>query len=183
MMNGVDINFKVEHKDGKIEEILVKPKKIEKDEVINYDYGIKFALVESNNIFKKIFYGFIKVFTIIIQMILTIWYLITGQIGLNAMSGPVGIYSLVGEVSALGIIALLDLLALICVNVGVINILPIPAFDGGRLLFLVIEKIRGKAIDPKVENIIHTIGLFALFALMGVIILSEILRYSGIKLF
>ena len=173
MMNGEDINFKIE-RDGKVENILVKPEKIEKEETISYDYGIKFALVESNNIFKKIFYGFIKVFTIIIQMLLTLWYLITGTIGLNSMSGPVGIYSLVGDVSALGIIPLIDLLALICVNVGVINILPIPAFDGGRLLFLIIEKLRGKPMDPKLENTIHTIFFLLLMLLIVVITFNDL---------
>ena len=173
-MKGKDINFKVEHKDGTIEEILVKPEKIEENDTVMYKYGFEYGLVESNNIFKKIFYGFIKTFTIFLQMLLTLWYLITGEIGLNAMSGPVGIYSIVGEASAFGFSALISLLALICVNVGVINILPIPAFDGGRLLFLIIEKLRGKPIDPKVENIIHTIFFLLLMLLIIVITFNDL---------
>lgn len=175
-MKGEDINFKVEHKDGSIEEILVKPKKIEEDDMTKYDYGFGLGLVESDSLVKKIFYGFIKTFTILLQMLLTIWYLITGEIGLNAMSGPVGIYSIVGEASAFGLSALISLLALICVNVGVINILPIPAFDGGRLLFLIIEKLRGKPMNPKVENIIHTIFFMLLLLLIIVITVNDIIR-------
>ena len=174
MLEGEDITFTVEHKDKTISDVTITPKKVEKDDEITYDYGISFNLVETNNIWKKIFYGFVKTFTVLLQMLITLWSLITGGIGLGAMSGPVGIYSVVGEVSALGIIALVDLLALICVNVGVINILPIPAFDGGRLLFLVIEKVTGRPINPKVENIIHTIFFFLLLSLIVVITFSDL---------
>jgi regulator of sigma E protease len=65
---------------------------------------------------------------------------------------------------------------LISINVGFINLLPIPAFDGGRLLFLVIEKIKGKPVDPKVENIVHTIGFAFLMILMVLVTFNDIIR-------
>ena len=70
--------------------------------------------------------------------------------------------------------------AFLSVNIGFVNLLPLPALDGGRIIFLFIELITRKRPSPKVENIIHTVGLFALYGLMGFIIINEILRYTGI---
>lgn len=168
MLKGKDIVLKLE-KDGKTSEVTFDATKVEKDNETSYTYDFKFSLVRTDSVLRKIFYGFIKVGTTIVQMIITLWFLITGKVSLSAMSGPVGIYSLVGEVSSLGFLPLVELLALICVNVGVINILPIPAFDGGRLLFLIIEKLRGKPASPKVENTIHAI-FFALLMLLIIVI-------------
>ena len=75
------------------------------------------------------------------QMYFTVLYLCTGKISLKMLSGPVGIYNVVSVYSTYGLFSLLGLLALICINVGFINILPFPAFDGGRILFLLIEKL------------------------------------------
>ena len=109
-------------------------------------------------------------------MVLVIFYLITGQLSLNNLSGPVGIYNIVGEASKYGILTMMNLVGLLCVNVGFINILPLPAFDGGRLLFLIIEKIKGKPVNPKIENTIHSVGMILLLILMVVITYNDILR-------
>ena len=109
-------------------------------------------------------------------MIFIIFYLITGQLGLGSLSGPVGIFNVVGTAADSGLMALLYLTAYISINVGFINFLPIPAFDGGRILFLIIEKIKGKPVDPKFENTVHTVGLFLLMALMLLITYNDILR-------
>ena len=95
-------------------------------------------------------------------MYITIGSLFTGKVAVNQLSGPVGIYSIVGQVSEQGVAALLYLTALLSVNVGVINLLPFPAFDGGRILFLLIEKIKGSPVNQKIENICHTIGFILL---------------------
>ena len=73
--------------------------------------------------------------------------LYTGRVDLYQLSGPVGIYSIVDQMSEQGIAALLYLTALLSINVGVINLLPFTAFDGGRILFLVIEKIKGEYLS------------------------------------
>ena len=112
-------------------------------------------------------------------MILIIGYLITGNLGLNSLAGPVGIFGIVGTAADAGIWSVLSLIALLSVNVGFINLLPIPAFDGGRLLFIIIEKIKGKPVDPKLENTIHAVGLFLLMALMLLITYNDIIRLIG----
>ena len=109
-------------------------------------------------------------------MILTIYYLITGTLGLKSFSGPIGIYNIVGQAKDSGFWSLVSLTALLSINVGFINLLPLPAFDGGRLLFVIIEKISGKKVDPRLENTIHSIGFFLLMALMILITYNDIIR-------
>ena len=107
---------------------------------------------------------------------LIIGKLITGGLGLNSLSGPVGMYTVVGESAKNGIQNLIYLTAYLSVNLGFINILPFPAFDGGRVLFVIIEKIKGSPVNPKVENVFHTIGFILLMLLMLVITYQDILR-------
>ena len=109
-------------------------------------------------------------------MLFIVFYLITGQLELGSLSGPVGIYNVVGNAAESGFLSLLYLTAYISINVGFINFLPIPAFDGGRILFLIIEKIKGKPVDQKLENTVHTIGFFLLMALMLLITYNDIIR-------
>ena len=107
---------------------------------------------------------------------ITVGYLFTGGISLNQLSGPVGIYSVVGEQSKAGLASILYLIAFLSINVGFINLLPLPAFDGGHILFIVIEKIKGSPVSPELENKIHAIGMFLLMMLMVVITINDIIR-------
>jgi len=131
---------------------------------------------EASGFFASIRYAFGKFFSMIEQMFFTVLYLFTGKLGLDMLSGPVGIYNVVGEAGKAGIMSLVSLLAMLSVNVGFINILPLPAFDGGHALFLIIEKIKGSPVSPKVENIIHNIGFILLMILMVYITFNDILR-------
>ena len=121
-------------------------------------------------------YGFTKLFNLLEQMIMIIAYLVTGRLGLSSLSGPVGIYNIVGESAKAGMINLVYLVGYLCVNVGVINIIPLPAFDGGHILFIIIEAIKGKPVSPKVENTIHAIGMIFLLGLMLVISINDIIK-------
>lgn len=106
--------------------------------------------------------------------------LLTGTYGLNEMSGPVGVVQSVGTVAAFGLGSLLTLAALIAINVGIVNLLPIPAMDGGRLVFLIIEAIRRKPVKAEHEGLVHFIGIVALMLLMVVVTFNDIIRiFSG----
>jgi len=105
----------------------------------------------------------------------SIYLTITGQIPAD-VAGPVGIVGFVGEAAAMGIANLLMLTGLISFSLGFINLLPIPALDGGRLLFLIIEGIRGKAMDPEKEGLIHLIGFAMLLVLILVVTYHDLLR-------
>ncbi len=91
--------------------------------------------------------------------------LITGRYGVEAVSGPIGITETVSETVSYGLIPLLYLVALISINLGVVNLLPLPALDGGRLVFVLIEMIFKKPVPRNIEASIHMIGLLLLLAL------------------
>lgn len=108
--------------------------------------------------------------------------LVTGQVGVQDMSGPVGIVKTIGDTyeqsKASGVfyifVNMLNISILLSANLGVMNLLPIPALDGGRLVFLIIEAIRGKKIDPDKEGMVHFIGMACLMLLMVVVMFSDI---------
>lgn len=152
--------------------IKIEPNKTEE----GYSYGFGITTNSEKGIIPSIKFAFSKFASLITQMVLVIWYLITGRLGLNTLSGPIGIFSLVGDTAKAGFVNIVYLLGIISVNVGFMNLLPIPAFDGGRILFLIIEKIKGRPISPKVENTIHSIGFALLMILMIVITYGDIVR-------
>jgi len=110
----------------------------------------------------------------------TIAGLVTGGGGGDQVSGPVGILNLTGQVSQLGSAYVLELLALLSLNLAVLNIVPFPGLDGGRLLFVVIEGFRGgRRLDPRTEAAIHALGFVFLLFLVGVVSFFDIRRLSG----
>lgn len=170
--------FEVKHTDGTKEEIKIKPEII-KDEETGAEsklFGIQIDAEDTSNVFKSFVYSIRKFNSIISSMVYTIWGLISGKIGLSALSGPVGIYEAVGETINYGINYFLYILAFLSINVGFINILPFPAFDGGHVLFLIIEKIKGSPVNAKIENTCHLIGFILVFLLMIVVTISDIIK-------
>ncbi len=175
---GEEITAEV-NRQGEIKKITFSPKIVKEDGQESYKYGFQITDEIERGILPAIEYAFTKTFSLVHQMIFVIFYLITGQLSVSSLAGPVGIYSVVGEAASAGFINLVYLTAFISINVGFINFLPIPAFDGGRILFLIIEKIKGKPVDPKFENTIHSIGFFLLMALMILITYNDIIRLIG----
>lgn len=102
--------------------------------------------------------------------------LISGEAGLKDMAGPVGIVQLLGQAATSGWYTVLNLCALLSVNLGVFNLFPIPALDGGRLLFILIEWVRGKPVPPEKEGMVHLIGLGLLMILVVVVTFNDVLR-------
>ena len=171
--------IKVETETGKKIAYKVKPKMIKVKGKETYRYGIGIQQKKTTGLGNAFVYTFKKTGSIFKQMYITLAYLFTGGIRLNQLAGPVGIYSIVGEQSKAGIANLLYLMAFLSINVGVINLLPIPAFDGGHILFIIIEKIKGSPVNPELENKIHTVFLILLMLLMVVITFNDILRLFG----
>lgn len=100
----------------------------------------------------------------------------TGKAG-EGVGGPVAIYTYTGVFLKMGILALIQFVAMLSINLAIINILPIPALDGGRILFIIIESIaRKKIIKEKVENIIHTVGFAFLLLLIALITYGDIIK-------
>ncbi len=108
--------------------------------------------------------------------------LVTGKYGFNDMSGPVGIIGTIGEAAKQGsnlieqLISVLSLASFITINVGIFNLLPLPALDGGRLVFLIVEAIRRKPVKPEHEGMVHFIGFALLILLMVAVTFQDILK-------
>ncbi|MEK4406918.1 MULTISPECIES: RIP metalloprotease RseP [Sporosarcina] len=103
--------------------------------------------------------------------------LVTGQLSFDALSGPVGIYQATGEVAQHGIYSLMNWAAILSINLGIMNLLPLPALDGGRLLFFLFEAIRGKPIAKQKEGMVHFVGIVLLMLLMLIVTWNDIQRF------
>jgi len=114
------------------------------------------------------------------SIIKTVWGslvdLVTGRYGLNQLSGPVGVTTVIGEATSMGWEPLLQLVSFITVNLGVFNLLPLPALDGGRLLFLLLEAVRRKPVNPKYEGWVHAVGFMLLIGLMVVVTFNDVAK-------
>ncbi|EKN63918.1 RIP metalloprotease RseP [Schinkia azotoformans MEV2011] len=122
-------------------------------------------------------YGFEQTYFWTKQILVGLSQLIVGQFSIDDLSGPVGIYSLTDEVAQTGIYNLMRWASILSINLGIVNLLPLPALDGGRLIFIGIEAVRGKPVDPQKEGIVHFIGFALLMLLMLVVTWNDIQRY------
>lgn len=101
---------------------------------------------------------------------------ILGQADFAAIAGPVGIVNIAGDAFKMGFVYLLLFTALISINLAIINLIPFPALDGGRLLFLLIEKIKGSPIRPKIANVLNTVGFLLLIFLILLVTYHDIVK-------
>ena len=106
----------------------------------------------------------------------SLWDMVTGSIGVENVSGPVGIVSEIGNAASQGIDSLLQLAALITINLGLFNLLPLPALDGGRVLFILAEIITRRKVPAEKEGMVHFIGFALLILLMLFATWNDILR-------
>lgn len=102
--------------------------------------------------------------------------LVSGQVGVDQLSGPVGVAEVMADTAKYSMISFFQLVAFISINLGVMNLLPLPALDGGRLVFLIIEGIRRKPVPPKYEGYVHAAGLMLLLMLMVYVTGQDVLR-------
>ena len=165
---GKEIVLKLE-KDGDIYQKVVVP---ELDEDGRYIIGIQpdpnNITVERLNPFAAIWQGMKITLNVSIMIVTFLGKMIIGAEPPD-LSGPVKIVSVIGDAAQTGFFQLLQLTAFLSINIGLLNLFPIPALDGSRLVFLLVEKIRGKPIDPTKEGFIHMIG-FGLLMLMIVVV-------------
>ena len=170
--------IKIEHKDKTTDTYSIKPKKEYDKELKSDRYVFGFMVKQKTNkgFVSSIKYAFTKFVSIMDTMWLTVKNLFTGSLSFKNLSGPVGVYQVVNSGLAAGISYLIYITAFLSLNVGFINILPLPAFDGGRAFFMLIEKIRRKPINSKIENTVHTIGFILLLLLMVIITWQDIIR-------
>ncbi|MEG0977446.1 MAG: RIP metalloprotease RseP [Bacilli bacterium] len=170
--------FVIKHENGKKETYKITPSLIkdEENKTERKVFGITIANANTDGFFNSLKYSFCKFGSIVESMWMTIVGLFTGKISINALSGPVGIYQVVGQSATQGLRSIIYIVAFLSLNVGFINILPFPAFDGGRIFFLIVEKIKGSPINSKFENICHVVGFALLILLMIYITFQDIIK-------
>lgn len=134
--------------------------------------------VERYNLFGSIRQGVVQSYEFTKQLLVALFQMITGKMEVD-VGGPVAVVTVIGQAAANGLQTVLMIAAILSINLGVINLLPVPALDGARIVFLVIEGIRGKPISREKEGMVHFVGLMLLFALMIVITYKDIMRLIG----
>lgn len=167
-------------RDGEKHEVTITPKK---DEDGSYLIGITSpAQYEKANLLTAVQYGVYEVKFWICTTLESLKMLVTGDVGVDQLSGPVGIVSVVDETYQqsknygvmIVIMQMLNIGILLSANLGVMNLLPLPALDGGRLVFMIVEAIRGKRVPPDKEGWVHGIGMILLLALMAFVMFNDV---------
>ncbi|MEZ0116581.1 MULTISPECIES: RIP metalloprotease RseP [Heyndrickxia] len=168
------ITFTVE-RNGKTMDIPVTPKSISEDGKTFGRIGVNSPVDHSP--LKVATYGITQTYVWTVEIFKLLGHLISGGFSIDMLSGPVGIYKSTETVAKSGIIYLFKWAGLLSINIGIMNLLPLPALDGGRLLFFGIEALRGKPIDRQKEGIVHFIGFALLMLLMIIVTWNDIQRF------
>ncbi|MED4940898.1 RIP metalloprotease RseP [Heyndrickxia coagulans] len=168
------ITFTVE-RNGKTMDIPVTPKSISEDGKTFGRIGVNSPVDHSP--LKVATYGITQTYVWTVEIFKLLGHLISGGFSIDMLSGPVGIYKSTETVAKSGIIYLFKWAGLLSINIGIMNLLPLPALDGGRLLFFGIEALRGKPIDRQKEGVVHFIGFALLMLLMIIVTWNDIQRF------
>jgi len=168
-----------------LKDYALQPEHYEENGVTTYRYGLTFNVVPAT-VGVKLHYSFYSAFNYVRLVWMSLSDLVAGRVGVKDLSGVVGIVDTINDVGesaptkSAAASSIASLAAFIAVNLAVMNMLPIPALDGGRvfllLVTLVIEKLIGRRVDPKYEGYIHAAGLVLLLALMGYVMFNDIAK-------
>lgn len=175
---GEELTFVLEdtNSDTKREVSLVPQKEEDEEGNVDYIVGIGRDNTIKKGLIPSLKYAVETTISLYRLMLKTLKSLVCGAFSVKDLSGPVGIYSVVDSQAEQGFKNILYLVAYLSMNVGVINLIPFPAFDGGRVLFLIIEKIRRKPIKAKTEGMINSIGFILLMLLMVFVTISDVIK-------
>lgn len=159
--------------------INVTPKKVQDKETGESlgQIGIMYQSPFEKNPIKAFQYGLEKTYDTTVLIFQLLGKLITGQFSIDQLSGPVGIYKTTETVATYGFFNLMSWAGVLSINLGIMNLLPLPALDGGRLLFFGFEAVRGKPIDRQKEGLVHFVGIVLLMILMIVVTWNDIQRF------
>ena len=139
--------------------------------VIGISFGTQRSVIES---FMK---GVYETYNLSVKTLQFIGKMLSGNMGTDNLSGPIGIAQMAGDTAQAGFIPFMYLMALLSISLGVLNLLPIPVLDGGQLTLLGIEAVRGKPLAEKTENFIYTGGALIVGALMIFTVFNDVSRF------
>ncbi|MHA6258743.1 RIP metalloprotease RseP [Sporosarcina sp. CAU 1771] len=173
---GVPMQFTVERGTERVQ-VEVVPATIEEQGKKFGQIGVRYALPVEKNPLKAVAFGAEQTGLWFVRIFELLGMLVTGKFSIDALSGPVGIYKMTEDVAQFGIYSLMNWAAVLSINLGIMNLLPLPALDGGRLLFFLFEAIRGKPIDRQKEGMVHFVGIVLLMLLMLVVTWNDIQEF------
>lgn len=168
------LSFEIE-RDGERILTSIVPDAFENGEQVIGQIGVMAPFEES--FFGSFVYGATQTYDFTILIFTLLGDLITGSFSIDDLSGPVGIYKATETVAQFGILNLMSWTAMLSINLGIMNLLPLPALDGGRLLFFGLEALRGKPVDKQREGMVHFVGIMLLMVLMIVVTWNDIQRF------
>ena len=171
------LTFEVKKSDGQVVEQEITPALHQTED--GTEYGLIGVEVSMNDSFKdKIVFGFTETWAYMKAIVISISMLVTGRLSLDNLGGPIAIFSMTSEVTRMaGILGIINFIGFLSVNLGLMNLLPIPGLDGGKLLLNIVEGIRGKPISEEKQTIITLVGGVLLILLMLFVTWNDIQRY------
>ncbi len=169
------ITFDIEREDGSTATLEVTPKTVEQNGEEVGQLGVMRSM--DRNPLKAVVYGAEETYNMTVLILKMVGKLVTGQFSIDDLSGPVGIYKATETVVTFGLYNVMYWAAMLSVNLGIMNLLPLPALDGGRLLFFAFEAVRGKPLDSQKEGMVHFVGIVLLMILMVVVTWNDIQRF------
>ena len=173
---GVPLKFGVERGDELISLEIVPATLVEKGREYG-QIGVMYASPSEKNALKAVVFGAEQTVLWMKRILELLGMLVTGKFTIDALSGPVGIYKATEEVAQFGVYSLMNWAAILSINLGIMNLLPLPALDGGRLLFFLFEAIRGKPVNRQKEGMVHFVGIMLLMLLMLVVTWNDIQEF------
>lgn len=173
---GENVQMKVERA-GELVTMTMIPSVVEDSGQKFGQIGVKYKPEFEKSPVKALKYGATETVTWIQRIFGLLGDLVTGKFSIDALSGPVGIYKATGDMAQHGVFTLMNWAAILSINLGIMNLLPLPALDGGRLLFFLFEGLRGKPIDKQKEGMVHFVGIMLLMVLMLVVTWNDIQRF------
>lgn len=172
--SGKSLQFKIERQ-GKIIYKNVTPAQANKTAAPKIGTYSK-LVYQKQGVITSVKYGFVKTYDFTVLMFKSLGMLFSGAASAKDLAGPVGITMMVGEAAQGGMLYLLTFMAFLSINLGVLNLLPIPALDGSRILYGIVEIIRRKPIAPEKEGLINWLGFMFLMLLIVVVTYNDIVR-------
>ena len=171
------LTFEVKKSDGQVVEQEITPALHHTED--GTEYGLIGVEVSMNDSFKDIIvFGFTETWAYMKVIVISISMLVTGRLSLDNLGGPIAIFSMTSEVTRMaGILGIINFIGFLSVNLGLMNLLPIPGLDGGKLLLNIVEGIRGKPISEEKQTIITLVGGVLLILLMLFVTWNDIQRY------
>ena len=174
-------------KEGKVSEVEIQPVVREVKDIFGKSTKIALLGIAPSQKIESVRYGFFESFSKGFRKVVdltavtykAIWSIVTGRLSVKeSMTGPIGIFIITGKAAQMGLIYLFHLMAMLSASLAIFNLLPLPVLDGGHILFLFIEKLRGKPLSVKVQEGIANIGVGLLILLTVFIFYSDIVKFG-----